>query len=177
VGSRINQVIGTQEERRGDAADKFGTLATVLNRADHRLEDLKETIKGVNDWLHDTQLRQDIHTTFANTKELTAKLAASADKANGLIENANKLLSDTDRKMDELAKNYAAVADHLSLAIADVRKLLEPAGKGEGTLGKLLKDPSLYNDLNDAAKRASKAIDELTLLIQKWKAEGLPVRF
>jgi hypothetical protein len=58
-----------------------------------------------------------------------------------------------------------------------MQKLADKARKGDGTVGKLLNDPALYQNFNDAAERIQKAVDEMKLLIEKWKAEGVPVQF
>jgi len=77
----------------------------------------------------------------------------------------------------QLAKRYVAVADDLAGTIASLHEAIDQARTGQGTVGKLLNDPALYNNLNDAAERLSQAVTELRLLIEKWKAEGLPVQF
>ena len=58
-----------------------------------------------------------------------------------------------------------------------MQKLAAKASDGKGAMGKLLNDPALYDNLNDTAERIGQTADELKLLIEKWKAEGLPVQF
>ncbi|MDX1682917.1 MAG: hypothetical protein R3336_07355, partial [Phycisphaeraceae bacterium] len=77
----------------------------------------------------------------------------------------------------KLATRYAALADELSAATGSMRTLLSQAERGEGTVGKLFKDPAVYDNLEDASARISTVLREMKLLILKWKAEGLPVQF
>ena len=70
-----------------------------------------------------------------------------------------------------------AVADDLTSVIGAVHAVVEQARSGQGTAGKFLYDPSLYDNLNDTVGRFQASLDEFRLLIQKWKAEGLPVHF
>jgi hypothetical protein len=44
-------------------------------------------------------------------------------------------------------------------------------------VGKLLQDPKLYNNLNDAAVRLGQAIDEVKNLLEKVRKEGLPLKY
>jgi hypothetical protein len=44
-------------------------------------------------------------------------------------------------------------------------------------MAQLLNNPDLYNSMNDAAVRLERALTEAQLLIEKFKAEGVPVRF
>ena len=49
------------------------------------------------------------------------------------------------------------------------------ARTGDGTVGKLMKDPQLYDGLADAAKRLDEALAKVNLLLDKIRAEGLNV--
>ena len=69
------------------------------------------------------------------------------------------------------------MADDLSKSIEQANKLLAAANSGKGTVGKLVYDPALYENLDDSAKRLQLMIDEARLLIEKWKKEGLPIQF
>ena len=51
------------------------------------------------------------------------------------------------------------------------------AAEGDGTVALMLNEPDLYRSLDDAARRLEQALREVTLFIEKVKAEGLPVNF
>ena len=55
-------------------------------------------------------------------------------------------------------------------------KLVAKADTKDSTIGMLLSDPQLYHNLSDSAERIKLMTDEARLLIEKWKAEGLPIR-
>ena len=69
-----------------------------------------------------------------------------------------------------------AVADDVGGAINSIKTTLDTARTGDGTLGKLMKDPALYNNLNDSAERLSKAISELQAFLEKLRKEGIPLK-
>ena len=79
--------------------------------------------------------------------------------------------------MHQLAQRYAGVADDLVGVIGSARAVIDKARTGSGTIGKLFHDPSLYENLNDTVDRVQQSLDEFRLLVQKWKAEGMPVQF
>lgn len=170
VARNLNTVLELRMISDVDKGDKVGNLATVLARTDMRLKELEVTIAAVNTWLADEQLREDIRQTAANAKELTAKLGMMADKAQGLLDDAK---GDVHR----LVNRYMAAADDLSGAILAMKEALDQAGQGHGSVGKLLNDPALYNNMTDAAIRLGAALTEIRLLVEKWKKEGLPIQF
>lgn len=107
----------------------------------------------------------DVRIDMPNARGLTDKLTASVDRlSNSLSDGVSALRS-----------RYVALADDLAGAVGSLRAFADSARTG--TVGKLVKDPALYDNLNDATERLQKALDDLRLLVQKWKAEGLPVRF
>ena len=53
--------------------------------------------------------------------------------------------------------------------------MLVAARTGDGTVGRLMKDPALYEGLTDAAKRLDEALAKMNLLLDKIRAEGINV--
>jgi len=50
-----------------------------------------------------------------------------------------------------MLKNFDESAVQLNATLRDLRELILAVGRNEGTVQKLLTDPSIYNNLNDAA--------------------------
>lgn len=156
VGENVNQLVEMRSTGDVDNGDAVGNVATVLARADQRLAELRQAIEGVNRYVNDEELRGDVRTTAANARELSQRFNDS---------------------LDTLRARYVAVADDLSAAVQTMKKLGDKTLEGGGTLGKMFNDPALYENLNDASERLKTAIDDVRLLVEKWKAEGLPVQF
>lgn len=170
VAVNINQLIEQRSADDVDSAKAMGNLTTVLARTDQRLAELRGVIQGFNDWVNDPRLKENVMMATANARSLTEKLNVSADRVDRLLQTA-------DESVGGLAKRYLAVADDLSGTIASVRKATDLASTDQGTVGKLLNDPALYHNLNDSAQRLQVVLEELQLLLAKWKEEGLPVQF
>ncbi len=156
VGENINLLVGQRSTGEVDDGDAMGNLATVLARADQRLAELRTAIEGVNQYVNDEELRDDVRSTAANARELSQRFNDS---------------------LDTLRTRYVAVADDLSSVVQSMQKLTDKTLEGGGTFGKMMSDPALYENLNDASQRLKAAIDDVRLLVEKWKAEGLPVQF
>lgn len=169
VARNLNALIEPRTLAQVDAGQEMGNLTTVLTRADARMAELKTTIEGLNRWAGDEQLQADVHTTISGA-------AAAVDSFKAGAERWGQLGDEVSAQLARLTGRYAAVADDLSGAIGSVREAVEKASHGEGAVGRLLADPALYENLNDAAQRLDAALKELQLLIQKWAAEGVPVR-
>ncbi len=163
VGRNINQLVQPRTPESVDQGEAAGNLASLIARADSRMAELREvlaglhrTIEDVQLWVGDEEMRKNVHATVVNARELTGKLS---------------------EQVDVLSKRYVAVADDLSQAIRTLNQTLELARDGKGSVGKFLNDPALYNNLNDAAQRLTAAMDELNLLLEQFRKEGIPLEF
>ncbi|MBI1367766.1 MAG: MCE family protein [Planctomycetes bacterium] len=156
IGQKLNTLLEQHNLADVDAGKVQGNVATMIARADARLGEMKKTIDSINKIVGDEQLVGDLKQTVANTRDLTA---------------------DAKKQLGELTSRYVAVADELSKTMASMNQIMTDAKAGKGTLGKVLQDPALYDNLTDAAQRLDEMLKEAKLLIEKWKAEGLPIQF
>lgn len=156
VAENLRTLTAPADPEAVDAGDAEPTLASVVARADTRLSEMQAAIDGLNAWFGDEQLREDARATMANSAEASAKLNAS---------------------IATIEKRIVKLTDDLAVVTAAVNQAVAKANDGDGTVGKLLNDPALYDNLNDSAERLQKAIDEARLLLEKWKSEGVPVQF
>lgn len=58
-----------------------------------------------------------------------------------------------------------------------IESILAQVNEGEGTLGRLVKDPQLYDDLREASQRLAITLRELQSLVARVKEEGLELKF
>jgi phospholipid/cholesterol/gamma-HCH transport system substrate-binding protein len=170
VGKNVNTMLEPHTPAQVDAGQAVGNLSSALARLDGGLKLMQQTLDGINQYVNDDAMRKDVRQTLANARQFTEKAAATAERLQVTVDNAGK-------NVDRLTTRYLSVADDLSGAVTSMRKAVDQARDGDGTLGKLLRDPHLYDNLNDAAQRLNEAITEFKLLLQKVKKEGLPVQF
>lgn len=156
VGENLNRLLEPRDVATVDAGDGAGNLATLVARADARLREAEAVLEGVRQWANDDDLRQ-------NVKETAAQ--------------ARQTLATFDQSARDITQRFASVSDELSLLLNEARATMAQVNGGQGTLGSLVHDPALYQNLNDAAQRLKALLTETQLLVEKWKAEGLPVQF
>ncbi len=163
VGQRVEAMLEERKLEDVDAGRVAPNLHTLLARSSRRVTELKATLDGINTLVNDPQLHEDIKATMANAREASAE--------------AKTLTGEAREQLKHLTNQYVAVADDLSVTLKGMNQVVMDLRDGKGTAGKLVQDPALYDALLDASQRLGSVFDEAKLLIQKWKAEGLPVRF
>lgn len=167
VGRNVNHLLEPRHPDQIEANDVPANLNTLIQRTDARLAQMENVLAGLERYTTDEQFHEDLRHTAANTRRLTEQLPRQIDELSG---NVNQ-------SVVALRSRYIALADDLSGAITAMQRVAERAEHGEGTVGRLLNDPSLYNNLDDTVERMQHTLDDLRLLIQKWQAEGVPIQF
>ena len=110
--------------------------------------------------------KQRIQTILANADSISAKVNDINMKA--ISDNTNKTMEEAQAAIAELTKTM----DKADKAILEFNTLLAGINKGEGSLGKLVKDDELYDELKDAAEKAN----VLMLDIQQRPARYIPFK-
>ncbi|MEQ1733641.1 MAG: MlaD family protein [Bacteroidia bacterium] len=112
------------------------------------LANLSKTTSSVNDLLASEKTRLD-H-IFANAESITLNLRNNQDNLTAIMKNAALMT-------DSLAKsNLKSTIANADKSLAELTKTLNQINSGKGTIGKLLKDDSLYNHLDASAKDLDK---------------------
>jgi phospholipid/cholesterol/gamma-HCH transport system substrate-binding protein len=88
---------------------------------------------------------------------ITRGLEGEAVAANGEIPGTEEAA------IKEIVERGADLVQNLGALSTQVRQIVDKVNKGQGTLGKLLTDPGLYNRLNDTAGR----IDAMATTVQQ----------
>ena len=109
---------------------------------------------------------QKMKSILANADSITSKVNAIDMKA--ISDNTNKTMEETQAAIAKMKKTM----EEADKAILEFNTLLAGINKGEGSLGKLVKDDKLYDELKDAAEKAN----VLMLDIQQRPARYIPFK-
>ena len=144
---------------------------------------LDRAMDGVNAILGDKESRENIKAAFAGlkaaadaTRETMKEMKTLASEARTSVGKVTTRATATATKFDQLASRLIEDADHLGKLLIALSKASEKLSTGEGTAGKLLTDPKLYNDLLETTGQLKAALTTLRELLQQWKTKGLRVR-
>jgi phospholipid/cholesterol/gamma-HCH transport system substrate-binding protein len=163
LGRRLNDMVGA------DPNDEEGLAASVV-RINRTLAEAERAFSIAGDWLGDEQLQED-------AKQAVFKANLFIERAADAAVAAGELATELGEEAPAFMARLSSTADAVDATLADVRGLLGKAGNGEGTVGRLLNDPALYDDLDDAARRLDATLATLGTLIDAIKAEGVKVEF
>ncbi len=190
---RLASSIKKPLERFEVTATRIETLADTYTEVGERLKELleprtlAEVEQGKAPNIRSTIARADQALADAsrvlNDEELIGQAKAVLERANKALDDISRLSAEwadtaanVDAKLNDVSAQAVAMLRSTDKAAGELAATLEAVNQGKGTLGQLVNNPDLYNSLRDAAARLDRAIVEVQLLVEKYKAEGIPLR-
>jgi len=179
IDSILNVIKGVFDEKTQDnITNSIGSIETTLGN-------FKVTTYKLND-LIDSE-RQRLNNIFTNiesistnlletNKQINDILAMNTNKVSSImtnadltVQNVNDLMTSVDVAMgniNTITENVAALELQKTInsaegAISDINKLLLQINSGEGTLGMLINDDRLYNNLNSTSRDLDQLLVDL----------------
>ncbi len=167
LGERLDLMLQTNEPKLNKTVDQAEEALRRLNKflSDENQMSLNSALKNTNEASkqfesivkNTDEVVKDARVTIKNLNATVLK----ADDVFGDLRKVTKPLSDTSpRLMQNLDESSAT----LNRTLNDMRDLMRDFARSEGTLQKLISDPSLYNNLNESAcmiKRIMPRLDRI----------------
>jgi len=148
-------------------------LSPILEKFESALTDADSVMLNVNAVLN-KKAKSDLRQSIGDLRELMNNLKGVSSTLNKLLKNNEGKLNNSLTSFEELTANFAKLSDSLNNAglgrtlaslestMFNLNGIMAKIEKGDGTLGKLMKDEALYTNLNNASR-------ELDLLLQDFR--------
>jgi len=132
------------------------------------------------------RLGEDIHNTLLVTQRAMGALSGMPEGP--FIKQTTRTLQATERVMqrvdsmlgsgtganvDSISRNLARLTEHLGHTTAALDTLLTRMNRGEGTLGRMASDTTMYHDLHELSVSLTKLLTDLQEHPDKYMKPGL----
>ena len=112
-----------------------------------------------------------------NVESITANLKRSNDEIAGVVGNAKKITDDM------VSADFKGVVANASQTLKSFNEVLGKAKNGEGSLGKLIGDDKLYNELVNTNKELQELVEDIQVHPERYihfsvfgaKTKGVPL--
>lgn len=181
LADNLNSLVEEVDPDSADPAAVEGSLRTTVVRMNSTLAEARTAIGLASDWLGDAQLKQDVRNAVWRAGVLLEQTVEAVDDFSSLAktlgDEAGRAVDSFDARAGELVAAVLPVADRASDLLERLGALSRLAAEGDGTVGRLLRNPDLHESLVDSARRLQATLGQLELLLQKIREEGLGVSF
>ena len=167
----------------GDVMNKLGPVGDQIKTTVHSLDSVLKNINSI----FDPNTKNNLQQVIANINKTTASLVVSSASIQAMMntqsgaitqsmnnvasftknlsdnnEKVTKMLSNVEKTTDNFSKaDISGTVDKLKTTIANLNSILEKVGSQEGSLGKLMNDKTLYNNLTNTVRSANILMDDL----------------
>jgi len=159
-------------------SDLFSSVTEKLNPLQAKVESVIKSadslMTGLTDVL-DPESRQSLKASILELNTTVSNFKSASANINELIKNNDDKLSKTLDNTELITANLVKLSDTLVNAnlgltiknieetVDDINSVLAGLERGEGTLGKLIKDDKMYTNLTNASKELEELLKEMKL--------------
>ncbi|MGE0608602.1 MAG: MlaD family protein [Pirellulales bacterium] len=153
--------------------DNEGAVQRVVTRAEQTLDSVKTAADSVGDVLGDPQLKQAIKTSLADVPDVMNELRGAITSMKHTMELADRNLENLEGITEPLGQKGASIVGKVDNTLSQVEKLVirlndfsESLNSSDGTLGRLINDPELYENLNSATANINQLTRDIKPIIK-----------
>lgn len=171
LGSKLEQVMGDISKTIGGAGGEGGNL---FQKIDQLVTDngpkITETVSNLQDITAKMKNGDGTLGRLINDSKLHDELLASVNEIKLAATDARNFMNDTKGIVADVKTGKGALglllydegtANSIKITANNLRELSEKLNGGQGTLGKLISDDTIYRDVQGLMKKADRAIDGL----------------
>jgi phospholipid/cholesterol/gamma-HCH transport system substrate-binding protein len=177
-GARDEMLVRGRAISGTSAPDITDVAQGVATRANELMENAANIVSDrLGEDIHNTLVvTQRAMTTLANAPEgpFIKQTTRTLQATERVMERVDSMLgSGTGRNVDSIAANLAKLTNHLSHTTASLDTLLTRMNRGEGTLGKMASDTTMYHDLHELSVSLTALLKDLQEHPDKYVKPGL----
>lgn len=140
----VNSILNPNFQKNVDKS--FNSIASTLSS-------LEATSKKVDNLVGSEGSR--VSAILANVEAISINLRKNNEKINGILNNINTI---TDQVA---AANFKQTIDNANKAVADLQSIVAKVNNGQGSLGMLVNDTKMYDNLSSASKNLDNLMIDL----------------
>lgn len=149
-------------------------LTPLQEKIERAIVSADSLLTGMNQIL-DESSRAKIKHGISELDQTIANFKKASNSLNGILASNKDKLSNSLANVDQITSNLAKVSDSIAqlefkAMVADLKNVIDSFDKitlsiekGEGSVGKLLKDEKLYNNLEGASKQLEQLLEDMKL--------------
>jgi phospholipid/cholesterol/gamma-HCH transport system substrate-binding protein len=164
--SRTSDDLGKVVQRVGGMLEKNESrIQNILVQADEGLKVMRTALDNANDVIGDPQVRAELRkamselpSLFNETRQTVTKVRESFDLVERNLKNVENFTRPLGQHGEALVQRIDGTLQNLDTLVTEFTKFSRSLNSPEGSLGKLIHDPELYNHVSRTVAR----LDEIT---------------
>jgi phospholipid/cholesterol/gamma-HCH transport system substrate-binding protein len=139
-----------------DKVDSFFTKVTVL-------------VDNLNVVIGDANNQQNLKKSLANLSKATEESVATLQQIREFSQTGKE-------KLASVSESVMQTSEELGETLIELRRTLSKINSGEGTVGKLINDGKLYENLLDSSEELKASLEKMKKTLEKTSQKGIQVK-
>ena len=164
--SRTSDELGKVVHRVGGLLEKNeDRIQNIITQADESLKVMRQALDNANDVIGDPQVRAELRKAlselpglFNDTRQTVTKVRESFDLVEQNLKNVENFTRPLGQHGEALVNRIDGTLQNLDTLVSEFTKFSRSLNNPEGSLGKLVNDPELYQHVSQTVAR----LDEIT---------------
>ena len=163
-----------------DPTEVRANVTTAVMRLDTALKNLNVIIgdpanqQNVKQGLADfTLLVTEMRRGAQQIEAFSTEAIQLIDQTSVTVKNLDVVSQEVNKTVQGVAPKIQTAADEMAQSLNQLTELLERMTRGQGTAGRIVNDPRLYESLVDAVENMNRTMTELRAQIALWKEHGI----
>ena len=149
-------------------------LEPIQFKVQKMLDESDLMVRNINEIL-DPTTKQNLKSSIAELNKTLTELSVASSSVNDLLTFNKSKINATLSNLDKTTANFSKISDsiaksnlsqtvkNLEKTLASVDKIMVDINKGNGTMGKLVKDDAMYNNFTKTSKELELLLQDLRL--------------
>jgi phospholipid/cholesterol/gamma-HCH transport system substrate-binding protein len=149
--------IDSLKETMRNLRDASGTLKSIMSENDERMKNIIRNLDSAASSMNDVMgtNKESLNEIIANLKDFSESLKGKGPTA---VDNLSRASEELRSMVEENRPGIKKFTDKASTAMDSMTNISERLERGEGTLGKLMKDERLYTSLTNTVDSLEKTV-------------------
>jgi phospholipid/cholesterol/gamma-HCH transport system substrate-binding protein len=126
-------------------------------------------VDNVNTIVGDEQNKINLKNTLANLSKATEESIATLQQIKEFSQTGQE-------KLTSISDSVMTTSEGLGETLIEVRRLLHKINSGQGTVGKLINDDQLYENLLDSSEELKAALEKMKKVMDKTSEKGIQLK-
>lgn len=169
LGNNLNRLLETSG---GDGVSTIERSAVALEQFTRTMKTAEDTLASAGSLISDPRYQRQLQMTLTALPELLTETRSTLKHVNSVIRQMDVTVSNINTATTPLAQNSEAMVARLGKSLANIETLTgelalvsQLMNQNDGTIKKLLTDPTMYRNLNSTATSMAVLLENLKPVI------------
>jgi phospholipid/cholesterol/gamma-HCH transport system substrate-binding protein len=166
LSRRVNSLLRSNDQQ----------LVRIVNKAELALDSIHETAKNANQLLGDPMVRDNILKTAADLPKVLESMTQALDSLQDTFMAANRNFSNLEgltkplgARGPQLVSSLEQAVGNINVLSRDLRMFSTMINNNQGTLGQLINDPALYQQVSQTVAKVNCILNEVQPIVRNVK--------